>query len=147
MEQLLKPERLNLDPRAVGASNTFDHWLKYFQDYLGASMAVWDDDDKLRVLHARVSDTVSATIRDAQSYSEAIELLKGQYNKRPNDVYARHLLATRRRQPGKTTDQYLRALKLLARACNCKAVSASQCTDDLVRDAFVTGIGSPYIRQ
>ena len=95
MEQLLKPERLNLDPGAVGASNTFDHWLKCFQDYLGASTVVRDDDDKLRVLHARVSDTVYATIRDAQSYNEAIKLLKGQYNKRPNEVYARHLLATR----------------------------------------------------
>ena len=58
MDQLLKPERLNLDPCAVGASNTFDHWLKCFQDYLGASTAVRDDDDKLRVLHARVSDTI-----------------------------------------------------------------------------------------
>ncbi|XP_078094406.1 uncharacterized protein LOC144509418 [Mustelus asterias] len=146
MEQMLKPDRLTLDPRATGASNTFDHWLKCFQDYIDASTAIQNDADRLRVLHARVSDTVYSSIRDAQDYKGAIELLKKLYNKPPNEIHARHLLATRRRQPGETTGQYLRKLQQLARACNCKPVSTAQYTNDLIRDAFVAGIGSSYIR-
>ncbi|XP_078075322.1 uncharacterized protein LOC144497758 [Mustelus asterias] len=143
---MLKPDRLTLDPRAAGASNTFDHWLKCFQDYIDASTAIQNDDDRLRVLHGRVSDTVYLAIRDAQDYKGAIELLKKWYNKPPNEIHARHLLATRRRQPGETTEQYLGELQQLARACNCKSVSAAQYTSDLIRDAFVAGIGSSYIR-
>ncbi|XP_078073864.1 uncharacterized protein LOC144497028 [Mustelus asterias] len=147
MEQLLKPERLNLDLQAAGASNTFDHWLQCFEDYIEASTAVRTDADKLRVLHGRVSDVVYSTIRDMENYTAAIELLKRQYNKRPNEVYARHLLATRRRQPGESVDQFLRALRLLAQNCNCETVTATQYTEDLIWDAFVTGIGTTYIRQ
>ncbi|XP_078097204.1 uncharacterized protein LOC144511102 [Mustelus asterias] len=61
-------------------------------------------------------------------------------------MHARYLLATRRRQPGETTEQYACELQQLARACNCKSVSAAQYMNDLAQDAFVAGIGSSYIR-
>ncbi|XP_078081343.1 PRKR-interacting protein 1 homolog isoform X1 [Mustelus asterias] len=146
MEQILKPERLTLDPRAVGASNTFDHWLKCFEDYLAASAAVTTDDDRLRVLHARVSDTVYLAIRAATTYPRALELLKKRYTKPPNEIHARYLLATRRRQSGETMEDYANELLQLARGCDCKAVSAEQYMYDLARDAFVAGVGSSYIR-
>ncbi|XP_078075454.1 uncharacterized protein LOC144497885 [Mustelus asterias] len=145
MEQILKPECLTLDPRAVGASNTFDHWLKCFEDYLAASAAVTTDDDRLRVLHARVSDTVYLAIRAATTYPRALELLKKRYTKPPNEIHARYLLATRRRQSGKTMEDYANELLQLARGCDCKAVSAEQYMYDLARDAFVAGVGSSYI--
>ncbi|XP_078054582.1 uncharacterized protein LOC144479576 [Mustelus asterias] len=146
MEQILKPERLTLDPRAVGASNTFNHWLKCFEDYLAASAAVTTDDDRLRVLHARVSDTVYHAIRAATDYTKALELLKKRYIKPPNEIHARYLLASRRRQSGETMEEYANELPQLARGCNCKAVSAEQSMNDLARDAFVAGVGSSYIR-
>ncbi|XP_078075566.1 uncharacterized protein LOC144497974 [Mustelus asterias] len=147
MEQILKPDKLNLDPQAVGAANRFDHWLKCFEAFLEASAAVQSDSDKLHVLHARVSDVVYATIHDAETYRDALELLKSQYSKRTNEVYARHLLATRRQRPGESSAQFLRELWVLGRACNCKAVSAAQNTEDLIRDAYITGIASNYIWQ
>ena len=142
MEQILKPDKLELDPQAVGASNSFDHWLHCFETFLTSSSVVQTETDKLHVLHARVSDQVFSMIRDAETYKDAIELLKGQYNKQSNEIYARHLLATRRQQPGESGDQFLRALRALGRACNCKTVTAAQNTEDLIRDAYVTGIRS-----
>ena len=150
MEQILKPDKLELDPQAVGASNSFDHWLRCFETFLTfltSSSVVQTETDKLHVLHARVSDQVFSMIRDAETYKDAIKLLKGQYNKQSNEIYARHLLATRRQQPGESGDQFLRALRALGRACNCKTVTAAQNTEDLIRDAYVTGIRSNYIRQ
>ncbi|XP_078061005.1 uncharacterized protein LOC144486857 [Mustelus asterias] len=148
MEQLLKPDKLDLDPQAVGASNCFDHWLRCFETFIASSSAVVVTDiDKLHVLHARVSAHIFAMIRDAETYQEAIDLLNGQYNRQPNEVYTRHLLATRRQQPGESTEQFLRELRALGRACSCKAVSAAQNADVLIRDAFVAGIRSTDIRQ
>ncbi|XP_072369031.1 T-cell immunoglobulin and mucin domain-containing protein 2-like [Scyliorhinus torazame] len=40
-------------------------------------------------------------------------LLKGQYIKVVNQVYARHLLATRRQHPGESQVEFLRALRIL----------------------------------
>ncbi|KRX25486.1 Retrovirus-related Pol polyprotein from transposon gypsy [Trichinella nelsoni] len=44
-------------------------------------------------------------------------------------------------------DEFLRALNALAVACDCKAVTAVQYQEELVRDAFVRGIRSQTIRQ
>ncbi|XP_078069703.1 sodium-dependent lysophosphatidylcholine symporter 1-like [Mustelus asterias] len=133
---------VNIGKRKQQSKTYFDG-----KDYIKASAAISTDADKLRVLRGRVSDVVYATIQDTENYTTAIDLLKGLYNKRPNEVYARHLLAMRRRQPGESVDQFLRTLHLLARDCNCRSVTATQYTDNLIRDAFVTGIGTTYIRQ
>ena len=53
MEQILKPDKLELDPPAVGASNSFDHGLKCFEAFLDASAVVRSETDKLHVLHIR----------------------------------------------------------------------------------------------
>ena len=148
MEQLLKPDKLDLDPQAVGASVLFDHWLHCFETFIASSSSVVVSDiDKLHVLHARVGAHVYAMIRDAETYQGAIDLLKGQYKRQTNEIYARHLLATHRQQPGESTEQFLRELRALGRVCNFKTVSAAQNADDLIRDAFVAGIRSSYIRQ
>ena len=86
MEQILKPDKLELDPQAVGASNSFDHWLKCFEAFLDASAVVRSETDKLHVLHARVSDIVYSTIRDAETYKDTIELLKGQWEFHSNFI-------------------------------------------------------------
>ncbi|XP_078066533.1 uncharacterized protein LOC144492397 isoform X2 [Mustelus asterias] len=147
MEQFLKPDKLALDPQEVGASDKFDHWLDCFEAFIDTTTAIDTDAAKLHVLRARVSETVYGIFRDAATYADAIELLKGQFRKSPNVVYARHLLTTRKQQPGESCAQFLRALRVLARACDCKAVSAAQNTEDLIRDAYVAGIESTYIQQ
>ena len=59
-----------------------------------------------------------------------------------NEVYARHLLATRRQQPAETLDEYLQALQTLSKDCNYQSA-----TTVLFWDAFITGLTSGLIRQ
>ena len=86
MEQLLKPDKLDLDPQAGGASVLFDHWLHCFETFIASSSSVVSDIDKLHVLHARVGAHVYAMIRDAETYQGAIDLLKGQYKRQMNEI-------------------------------------------------------------
>ena len=69
------------------------------------------------------------------------------YVKPKNEIFARHVLACRRQNPGESLDKYLQALKLLAQDCSFKAVTADEYRDDYIRDAFINGLTSPQIRQ
>ena len=73
--------------------------------------------------------------------------MKSIYVKSPNEVFARHSLATRKQAPSESIDEYLQILKLLSKDCNFKAVTASQHSDEAIRDAFINGILSSHIRQ
>ncbi|XP_077966603.1 uncharacterized protein LOC144420817 [Styela clava] len=64
-----------------------------------------------------------------------------------NEVYSRHVLATRNQQASENVDEYMQALKSLSKHCNFKAVSAVQNRDAYVRDAFIRGLNSTWIRQ
>ena len=50
-------------------------------------------------------------------------------------------------QPSETLDEYLQSLRILSKKCNFKAVSATVCCDVCIRDAFISGLTSPQIRQ
>lgn len=60
--------------------------------------------------------------------------------------FARHSLLTRRQEPTETVDQYLQALNRLAKNCEFKVSTAEECRDAYVRDAFINGLRSSYIR-
>ena len=67
--------------------------------------------------------------------------------KTPNEIFARHKLATRKQQLGESLDEYLQELKILGKDCNFSDVTAYQYRDEAVRDAFITGLLSTNIRQ
>lgn len=56
-------------------------------------------------------------------------------------------MATRRQQSGESLDEFLRELHKLSKDCNFKAITAEQYREELVRDAFINGIASAFIRQ
>jgi len=62
-------------------------------------------------------------------------------------VFARHILATRKQQVGESLQQFLHALKVLSKDCSFEAVSAEKYREDLVRDAFISGLASSAIRR
>ena len=66
--------------------------------------------------------------------------------KNPNEVFVRHLLATRKQQVGQLLDEYLLGLQKLAKDCNFRAVSGDQYKQEVVRDAFINGILSTGTR-
>ncbi|XP_059827405.1 uncharacterized protein LOC132395116 [Hypanus sabinus] len=146
METVLRPERLDLDPQDPEAALAFEHWLACFQSYL-AELRATDPTVMYRILLSRVTPKVYSIIRDLPTYNGALDALKRQYLRPVNTVYARHRLATRRQRPGESSAEFLQALQTLVRACDCKTLTAEQHVELLVRDAFVTGLRSVYMRQ
>ena len=76
-----------------------------------------------------------------------MKALKDIYVKRKNEIFARHILATRRQDSHESIDQFFQSLKILANDCNFIAVSAIQNKEDSIRDAFINGLNSNSIRQ
>ena len=64
-----------------------------------------------------------------------------------NEIYARHILATRRQQSAEILDEYLQVLKTLSKYCNYQNVSSIKYCEERVRDAFISGLTSGLIHQ
>ena len=144
MERLLKPERFE------GSDETrpeeWTHWLRTFGNFL-QSFPSDSPPDKLKLLVNYISPAVFTHIADSATYDDAINILKSVYVKPRNVVFSRHQLATRRQLQSETIDFYLQSLKLLARDCDFKAVTADTYCQEAIRDSFIAGLTSPVIRQ
>ena len=145
MEAAWRPKTLDLDPSSQNAAKEWRHWKKIFLNYLE------DFKDKLpnfhRALIGCVSSSVYEYIENCTTFKESIEKLDSIFIKTPNEVFARHMLATRRQKPGESLDDFYRELEKLRRNCNFKAHTAVECGDEAMRDAFISGLASPAIRQ
>lgn len=145
MDKVLRPERFDVNPNAQEAAKSWQHWLMTFENFV--SVIPGENANKLHILINFVSSDIYQLFCDAGTYDEAIALLKTLYIKTPNEVFARHKLATRKQQPSETLDEYVQELKILSKDCNFRQVSATQHRDEAVRDAFISGLLSTSIRQ
>ncbi|KRX72265.1 Uncharacterized protein T06_5783 [Trichinella sp. T6] len=145
MDRFLKPERLDVDPSSPTSSEQWKHWLATFENFLAALPQ--ENLDKKSLLVNFISTRIYSSIAASRTYEDAIQSLKSIFEKPVNEICARHLLATRKQLQGESLDEFLRALNALAVACDCKAVTAVQYQEELVRDAFLRGIRSQTIRQ
>ncbi|KRX75491.1 Retrovirus-related Pol polyprotein from transposon 17.6 [Trichinella sp. T6] len=121
INRFLKPERLDVDPSSPTSSEQWKHWLATFENFLAALPE--ENLDKKSLLVNFVSPRIYSSIAVSRSYEDAIQSLKSIFEKLVNEIYSRHLLATR------------------------KQLQAVQYQEELVRDAFVRGIRSQTIRQ
>ena len=103
--------------------------------------------DKLKVLINYLDPVVYDFVSECTTYDAAIKLLNSIYVKKKNEIFARHLLATRKQKPGESIDQFLQSLKPLSTDCNFKQVSAVVYSKESIRDAIINGLQSNYIRQ
>ena len=145
MERYLQPERFDCSPNSSLSSKQWTHWYKTFSNFLTAISK--HEPDKLATLVNSAAPSVYEFISECKDYESAIETLRKLYIKPKNEVFARHLLATRSQRPGETLDEFIQALKQLSTDCNFKAVSADQYKEESIRDAFIAGLQSQYIRQ
>lgn len=145
MERILRPDRFDTDPNSSTATREWKHWFKTFSNYL-ESIADHNP-NQLNVLVNYLTPRVYDYISECTSYDGAILILSELYVKPKNEVFARHLLATRQQKPGETLDEFLQALKSLSTDCNFKTVSAQQHKEEFIRDAFISGLRSQQIRQ
>ena len=101
-----------------------------------------------RDMHSLLGENSSRTIEPVVATMRMyVLILETIFMKPKNDIYARHLLATRRQQAGESLDEYLQALKTLSKDCNFKNIKATQYRDESIPDAFITGLLSNSIRQ
>ena len=61
-----------------------------------------------------VAPSVCEYIADCNTYESAVTILKELYVKPQNEIYARHVIATRRQEMNKSIDVYLQLLKRLS---------------------------------
>ena len=113
MDRLLKPERLDTDPNSSSASKEWTHWLKTFQNFM--SVLPIEGLNKLCVLTNYVTPKIYESFAECATYDEAIQTLEALFVKPTNEIFARHLLATRCQHAGETLDEYLQVLKTLSK--------------------------------
>jgi len=105
------------------------------------------DSDKVDILCNFVDESVFEHISESGSYENAIEILQQVYAKKPNEIFARHLLHSCKQQVGESVDEYLQRLKVLSGDCNYVTATAERCSDVAIRDAFITGISWSAMRK
>jgi len=116
MDKIFKPLRFDSDPAAPGAEGKWLHWHRSFTHYL---TVIEEGADQLATLVNHVSPDVYTLFAESSTYDGAIAILQARYVKRKNEVYARHLLASRRQEAGETLDQYVQVLIQLLHAVVC----------------------------
>lgn len=146
MDQILRPQRLDIDAESNLASLKWKHWLLTFENFL-EEIKVAEDKQKLRILTNFLSPAVYQYVAECSTFQKAIDSLQELYSKPVSVIYARHQLASRRQNQEETIDQYLQNLKILARDCDFKAESKETNRDNYIRDAFISGLQSTNIRQ
>ena len=72
--------------------------------------------------------------------------IKQNYVKPANEIFARHLLATRKQQPNET-DEFLQSLEILSRDCNFKNIDAITYLDEFICDSVISRLALNTIRH
>ena len=88
---LLKPERLDLDPNSPTAAKERKYRLRTFNNFIaecGNGVA-----DKYRTIINLMTHNVFDYVEDCVHFDSVVKLLQNLYIKTPNEIFARHLLA------------------------------------------------------
>ena len=112
---VFKPSRLEIDVSSPHAARSWKHWRKTFENYVAEHQNTENAPtlNKLRLLTNFVSADIFEFIEDCTSYDSALKALEDLFVKTPNEIFSRHLLATRKQQHGESLREYLQALEIL----------------------------------
>ena len=145
------PKDLTADPNSADGPRAFKYWIRTVEDYLSTLQEYRKENEpeinKARIVRSFISQDIFALVEELQDYDSIIATLRQVYVKRKNNVYARHLLVSRKQETGENVAQYLLVLKSLAKDCTFQDVSADRYRNELIRDSFINGISSAAIRQ
>ena len=159
MDRLLRPEKFATVHTDVNAEKKWKYWKRCFQNFLGkiAQPTVTDEngveqpapgDYKLELLINYVEPDVYEYFCEETTFNSAMDILNGLYEKPVNVVYARHILATQKQEPGQSIDSFLQTLRGLAKPCQFRLPATSLVyEEEYIRDAFISGISSKYNEQ
>ena len=149
-KHLLRPRELCIEPGALDAGRIFAFYLRTVEDFNDSLRELRRDGDpevkKKRIIINCLTPRVYPCVKEAADYADVVRILKSLYVKQKNDVYARHLLVSRRQLQGEIMCEYLQVLKTLAKDCTSSDVTAATYREEVTRDAFINGLSSAYIR-
>ncbi len=104
--------------------------------------------NKLALLTNYVEPEVFDYISEETEYDKALAILDKLYLKPTNEIYARHILASRKQDSTESLDSYLQVLKELAKSCKFKLPeNVKLYEEEYIRDAFISGLSSTHIRE
>ena len=118
MDRPLRPSRFDILPNTPVSAKEVKHWFRTFESYL--SVLPQENLNKLNILINFIASEIFEYVSDSTTYDSAIEVLHQVYIKSPNTIFLRHLLATRRQTSNELFDDYMQALKILAKDCDFK---------------------------
>jgi len=149
--QLLWQKELSVEPEAQDAARVFAFWPLAVEDFQSCLREFHAEEDPKvnakRIIVSCLSPAIFPYVEDAASYDEIVNTLKRLYLKKKNNVYAWHLLVSRKQIMGESILEYLQALKLLAKECSYTEVSAKAYREELTRDSFINRLASSSRRQ
>ena len=94
----------------------------------------------MSILASCLSAETFKLISSSESYEETMAVL--------NETFVfRYKLTARKQQTSESLDSYIRDLRKLSLFCNFKDVKAKDFRDEYIRDSFIGGISSNYIRS
>ena len=97
MGRTLKPQTLELESSDPDAGKKLTHWIRCVTSFIKSMDTDKDDPvDHLEVLIQLVSHQLYELIEEAANFDAAIKILKDQFIKSPNIIYARHMLITKK---------------------------------------------------
>jgi len=115
MDRILKPKELSILPTEPDAAQVYAHWLATFEGFIHAveeERRLAENEtplDKTSLLVNFLSPKVYGYIADVRTYDLCKEKLDRLFETRRNNVYARHVLATRSQQVGESLKVHTRA--------------------------------------
>ena len=136
-----------VDVNSSTTGKEWKHWKRTFQNYVIAFETADNTVDRLQVLTNFLSFHIFEYIDECETYEAAIQKLDSVLMKTPNEVFARHLLATAKQKPGQSLEEFLQELRRLSKDCNFQAVTREQHRDGFLRDAFTNRILYTTIRR
>ena len=150
MERLFRPDKLSTLHSDVNAEKKYKYWKRCFDNFLASIPAPQQPAtiNKLGLLINYIEPDVFDCISEETDYDAAITALETLYIKPVNVIYARHMLVTRKQDSSESLDFFLQALKGLAKPCQFELpTTAKLYEEEYIRDAFISGLVSPAIRQ
>ena len=142
----MKPDRFCADPNQSEAARIYKHWLRTFTNFID-SLPAEPAPNKFNLLINYVVPNVYDYISECTHFEIALQTLETIYIKPKNEIFAQHLLATCKQQPGETLEQFIVELKTLAKDCNFVNVTVEQYRSESICVAFINGISSNNTRQ
>eukprot|EP00795_Rhopilema_esculentum_P015971 gene15971-7303_t len=92
MSKALQPSRLDVDPNAPNAAKQWKHWKRIFNNFITECEETATD--IFRSIINFISADVFDYVKECTTYDAVVTTLEKLYVKTPNNIFARHELAT-----------------------------------------------------